>query len=128
MYAVPDQRGAEIDEQAQPKAAQFEVGLELLQMDGLEALDRLELDEHEAVDFEVNAEALVDPRAPKLERDRPLPYNVQGAAREFLRQQDLIDRLEQAGSELGVEAEGRIDDLPGNLILRHAGRVSVFKD
>src|SRR3954451_22820415 len=52
--AVLQRRDVEVDEQPQPEVLQSQVGQELGVMDRPQLLDRLQLDDHEAADEEVD--------------------------------------------------------------------------
>ena len=71
-----------------------------------------------AFDQQVEAEAEFDGRPLVVAGDDTLAFNAQTAARKFGGQELFAGRFEEAGAEVGVDMDRRVDDVGGDLVDR----------
>jgi hypothetical protein len=119
--AIFDQRHLEVDEQAQSLVGQPEIGQKLLFVDWREEFDGLHFHNHFLLDDQVGAEAGVDADFLVDHRDRLLPSCSETSTIQLVRQDCIVNRFQQARSECGVNAEGRVHDFLGDGVLSHGG-------
>ena len=111
----------EIDELAEFKAGQFQIRQQLLLVDWVNVLGRLEFNDDQSRHDEVCSKTLVEFDAVVDDRNRHLSLDDQTALLQFMGQRNLIDRFEQARAELRVNLEGAVhDDLPDFVFSRRA--------
>ena len=118
LHAVDEAVASEVDEQADGQLQEPEVGEQLSLVNGRRAFGAFELDGHAALDQEVDAEAEFDFCPSVLEGHEELPLDAYPAAGELGGQEFLIGRFEEAGAEVGVDADRRVDDVGGDLVDR----------
>ena len=70
---------SEVDQDSQSMARKLEAGEDLLPMDGRQALDRLQLDEHQALHDEVGPKPLIELDALEPDRDRNVSCHLESA-------------------------------------------------
>ena len=103
--------GTLIHEKADGESRQPQVGDHLRHVDGQQGIDCLELDQHVAVNDEVDSVPNIQRNALVRQRDRPLSLEGQTPQREFLSDAGLVGRLEQARPQVPVDLDHRPDDL-----------------
>ena len=110
LQAVLEEYEAEVDQQAEPFVGEAKVGEELFPVHGKVLLDGLQFDDDRILDNKVGAEAFLEFDAIVTDRHRHLATNAQATAFETVTEEDFIDGLEEAGSEIGVQFVGLIHD------------------
>ena len=119
--AIFDERHLEVDEQAQTLVGEPQVGQKLLLVNRSENLDGFHFHDHLIFDDQVGAEAGVNAHTVVDHRNRLLPHRAQTPAAQFICQDWIVDRFEQARPERRMDAEGGIHNLLGDGVLGHSG-------
>jgi hypothetical protein len=117
--AVLDQRHIEIDEQAEAFVRQPEIGQELLLVDWGYQLDGFNFNDDLVFDHQIGSESGIDAEILIDHRDRLLLGRAQTPAAQFMRQDRVIDRFEQAWAKRCMNAESGVDDLLGYGVFVH---------
>ena len=115
LDATPKQGDIEGDQQTEAKARRFQVGQDLRDMDGCDALHRLELD-YEALVHQKIKPRFADFFALVFHTDRHLASKGNAAERQFDAQCFLIDRLQKSRSEKPVYFDGGADHTVSKII------------
>src|SRR5437764_1445978 len=112
-----DQRVAsEVEEQAHPRVHEAQRGQERLAVDGGEPVDGLALNDHLVLDYQVGAEAVVEHQPVALEANRRLSVDLKPSLLERTEQDGFIDGLEQAGAEIAMDVDRRLDNGFGDVV------------
>ena len=110
LNAILEADLTEIDEQSQTAIAQPEMGQQLLRVNRCELLHRLELHNKAPLDQQVGAETFLEGEVAILDGYWDLPFRPQAKPAEFMGQDCLVNRFEEARSSLCMDGERRIQD------------------
>src|SRR5262249_1202558 len=92
------------------------IGQHLLRVDRRELLNRLQLDDHDAFDQEIDAQPLIEVKTIEFERDDGLPFDAQAAPLQLASQDDLINGFQQPRPQRSMPLQRRIHSLPRDLV------------
>jgi hypothetical protein len=112
---------SEIDQQAERKAHQSQVGEQLLVVDGGELLDGFEFDHKATLDHQIRPKTLVEANPALFNRDRLLAHDGPAMVLQDFGQDRLVNRFQQAGPQVAVQVKCGIDDGCGEFFhVRHS--------
>src|SRR5215472_14832659 len=96
-------------------------------MNRSDCVHRLDFDNHLALDNQICTEALFEMNLLPSDWNRLLTGHAKTALRQFAGHYSLVDRLQQAWAESGMNLESYIDDLFSNVVFGHSG-ISRFRE
>jgi hypothetical protein len=115
--AVFDQCRVKVDEQAKTLVSQPEIGEKLLLVDRGEHLDGFDFDDDPVFDDQVGTESGIYADLLIDHRNRLLTDRAEAPPAQFVRQDCIVNGLQQARAERGMNAESGVDDLLGDGVL-----------
>lgn len=119
-FDIPFQeRTTEIDQKSKLQITKAQVGKDLLKMYFRKRFHRFYFHQDCALDDEVGPETFFKDLSTEAYRDRNLPFYIQSVLPNSITQQYFIDRFEQPGSEVAVQAERAINDSTGDFVVTH---------
>src|SRR4030095_2009566 len=126
LNAVFNQVFAEVDKETESLIHQPQIGQDLFAVDRIERGDRFHLHDHEIIDYQVSAEALVEPDSIPCDWNRYLSFHRIPMFAQFMRKQDFVYDFEDAWPEPGVQAVGSVDNQSRDFILFHAAKLGLL--
>src|SRR6476646_8704826 len=126
LNAVFNQVFVEVDKEAESLIHQPQIGQDLFAVDRIERGDRFHLHDHEIIDYQVGAEALVEPYSIPRDWNRYLSFHRAPMFTQFMRKQDFVYDFEDAWPEPGVQAVGSVDNQSRDFILFHAAKLVLL--
>jgi len=117
---VFDQRHVEVDQQAKTLVGETEIGQKLLLVNRGKHLDGFDFDDDLVFDDQIGPESSIDTDVLLDYRNRLLAHRAETPAAQFIRQDGIVNRFQQARAKRRMNAESGIDDLLGNGVLSQA--------
>lgn len=114
-----DARDLPVEQEPEWASAELEIGQQLGLVDGLNRIDGLVFDEDAPLDAHVGAIAGIDRHAIVFDRKGDFAFDLQSSLPEFVNEAALIGRLKEPRPECGVDFNGRVDNMRGNVLDLH---------
>jgi hypothetical protein len=108
--------GSKINEKAEPTVAQFQLGEQLFAVDRSECFDGFQLDNNQVLHNDVRAKANIENQFIVANGNGNLALDAKACFSKFMGENDFVNGFKQARPQSGVNFEGGIKNLFGNLI------------
>ncbi|HUF68615.1 MAG TPA: hypothetical protein VMM79_08140, partial [Longimicrobiales bacterium] len=108
--SIAEELHIEVEQQTDVVAGQFQVCQNLRDVDGVEPIDRFQLDYYAAFDKQIDPIAAVELRSLVNDGNRHLTLDGDTHTDEFVHETLLIGRLEQPGPQLAVHRDRGAND------------------
>jgi hypothetical protein len=113
LEAILEGRLAKIHEQAKRQVDQAKLGEQLLRMHRRKSFDRLDFNDKNFLDQQIDFECVVNDNATKFHCHRHLPSHRKPGMVQRSRQQCLISGIKQTRPNIAMNSIAAIDDDPG---------------
>jgi hypothetical protein len=117
---------AEVDKEAESLIHQPQIGQDLFAVDRNERGDRFHLHDHEIIDYQVGAEALVEPDSMPCDWNRYLSFHRIPMFTQFMRKQDFVYDFEDAWPKPSMQPIGGVNDHSRDFILFHRTKLVLL--